>query len=218
VTSTPLAPGGENPTEEACEGKGGTEFTVAGKETFACNGAKGKPGKAGEPGAIHPGTTLPPEASETGAWSFEGTSSSEGAHTLISISFPVPLAQALAKAGCKPELKNCAAHYVNTNGDEVVRNAESEWEEVKVEQCKGSVAAPTAEPGNLCVYETTSQGFREVEENLFETPLVLSPNFTKAAFENAEEGAGSTGAIIRPTANHPEKPLYAYGTWAVTAE
>ena len=170
VSSTAIAPG----DEAACEGKGGTEFTVAGKETFACNGKKGREGKEGPAGAIHPGETLPEGASEYGAWSFQGTSSSEQ-RTLVSISFPIPLAQALTKAGCEPASNDCDAHYVNVKGNEFVYNKkEGEYEEVAVPECKGSAADPTAEPGNLCVYETASKGFSE-KRGFVETPLVLPP-------------------------------------------
>jgi len=223
VSSTALAPGGTNPTEEACEGKGGSKFTVGGKETFACNGAKGGKGKEGSPWTDN--GTLPPQKTETGAWSFQGKSvHSNGLEgTLVSISFPIPLAAALTNAGCKPALKNCAAHYVNTNGSEMVHNA-GVWEEVKVEQCTGSAAAPTAEPGNLCVYETQSDGFEETENasGIVKTPLVLPPNFTASTLFKGEVGAGTTGAIVRinsPIAINPEEEaaLSAYGSWAVTA-
>lgn len=71
VVTTSLGPG-----EGGC-GEGGTEFEVEGGGTseVVCNG---------EPGILHPGETLAPEATETGAWGYAG-------ENIIPISFPIPL-------------------------------------------------------------------------------------------------------------------------------
>jgi len=200
VSSTAIAPG----DEAACEGKGGTEFTVAGKETFACNGGKGKAGREGPPGAIHPGETLPEKASEYGVWSFEGIGNAEGI-TLVPISFTIPLAGALGTT---------AAHYVNTKGNEVVLNSSlGEYEEVPVPACKGSAPDPTAEPGNLCVYETTSKNFPE-NQGFIKKPLVVPPDTAKGA---STVGAGTNGAFVRLETGEGEF-VVGYGSWAVTAE
>jgi Collagen triple helix repeat (20 copies) len=83
VTSKEKATG----TIGACQ-EGGSEFTAAeNKKTFACNGAEGKQG------AIHPGETLPPGATETGFWAVLGMPVTYEVPSLFSsASFPIELA------------------------------------------------------------------------------------------------------------------------------
>jgi len=73
--------------------------------------------------------------------------------------------------------------------------------------CTGSVDAPTAAPGNLCVYESTS---KEVEEV---TIRHLLPNSV---------GADTAGARVKLNLKAPEgaatlQAINARGSWAVTA-
>ena len=90
------------------------EGTPASKKEV-CNGMNG---------AIQPGETLPPEATETGSFAalVEGES-------LEPISFPIPLTSALPEAN------------VHKTGDTGFAS-----------DCPGSAASPEAEPGNLCIY------------------------------------------------------------------
>jgi hypothetical protein len=96
-------------------------------------GAEGERGPAGTPGVKGeqgepwtPNNTLPSKATETGVW---GARPAEGQQDLVSLSFPVALAE---------ELDEAHVH--------IAPNA----------ACPGTVKKPTAEPGNLCVYPGVS--------------------------------------------------------------
>ncbi len=116
VTNTAIAAGGAK-----CEGRAGAEFKVgSGSATFAC---AGKDGAQGEPWSA--GGTLPPGATETGAWGGLIPGESEVA---FPISFTLPLATV-------PE-----AIFVKVAGEEEAK-------------CPGIVdGIPTAAEGELCVY------------------------------------------------------------------
>ncbi len=169
---------GENGANGA-EGKEGKE------------GAKGKEGKEGKPGAIHGQEPLPSGATETGVWSFGPLpEAAAGAFLYVTVaSFPVQLSAALEKEH---------AHFINTKGEEVtLAGAQAQPTPIP---CPGNVEEPTAEPGNLCVYENR---LVNVEG------LVLSSPGAK--------GADKTGAImlVKPD---PTKDVEGSGSWAVTAE
>ncbi len=120
VKVTSIASGGIE-----CEEDGGAlvkeEGAVSGIEV--CNG---KEGKDGSPWA--PENALPPGATETGAWTFAGTTS-DAAGIRVPISFPVQLGPGQA-------LDEEHVHFV----------------EAPTEPCPGTAGAPLAEPGQLCVY------------------------------------------------------------------
>ena len=126
----PVGPAGAK-GETGPEGKEGPQ----GQE-----GKAGKDGKEGAPGAIHPGETLPSEATETGTWGGVRQGSNVGelelAQQISPISFAIPL---------EAELD---AEHVH-----IAPNAE----------CTGSVASPTAAPGSLCVYVGTKAGLLEAK-------------------------------------------------------
>jgi hypothetical protein len=185
ATTTPVT--GECPTV------GGTTVEVEGtpaSKKHICNG------KEGEPGAIHPGETLPSEASETGTWAFS-EAATEPAVLWSSISFPVPLAAPIENA---PECgttgnPDCVVHVF-------------EFGEPIPAGCTGTEAAPFvenlgAEPGNLCIY------------------VFFSPNHVTAADvspvnpEAGTAGAGRAGAILK-TGVVPAEAT-GVGAWAVTA-
>jgi Collagen triple helix repeat (20 copies) len=93
-------------------------------------GAEGERGPAGATGATGvkgdpwtPNNTLPKGATETGVWGIR--QAPEGKEELLSLSFPIPLANELDEA------------HVHIAPDPA---------------CPGTVEKPTAEPGNLCVY------------------------------------------------------------------
>jgi hypothetical protein len=166
------------------EGKckeGGSEFKVGTKApAYACNGEKG---------VIHPGETLAPEASETGEWSFgriTGASVAENQLNVPVASFAIRLKEAPT------------GHYILHNGKEATEAEEVNGQLVYVEEesteCKGNVAEPTAEPGNLCVYVSSEKG-------------VLGSN---AGTVESKVGARVlffvTGSVVEGN-----------GTWAVTA-
>jgi hypothetical protein len=153
--------------ETGAEGKEGPQ----GKE-----GKTGKDGKEGPPGAIHPGETLPSEATETGTWGIarEPAPEHEFGVRLSPISFAIPL---------ETELDSEHVHIAPAAA------------------CTGSVANPTAAPGNLCVYEGTKEG-------LFEAKIGKASNWAVA-------GADKSGAIVSV---QMEGPIVVTGSWAVTAE
>ena len=133
--------------------EGGSEFKVGTKTpTYACNGEKG---------VIHPGETLAPGATETGAWSFgpiQATAlGSEGFLSVPVASFTIPLASPLDGEGCGEEpatRKNlCQVHYINTAGEEVTEAGTQPPTECGSGIGPGVNADnPQAKPGNLCVY------------------------------------------------------------------
>jgi hypothetical protein len=156
-------------------------------------GPEGLEGPQGEPGVIHPGETLPSEASETGTWAFGPTAAA--GEFMIPISFTVPLSEPLDVTG---------VHYLNHAGKEVKFNtATSSLEEVTSTACKGTVAAPSAEPGNLCVY--TGKQFE----------FLAASNFSLKNSATTTEGASIAGAAFAVSAEKVNSS--GFGTWAVTA-
>jgi hypothetical protein len=195
-------------------------------------GKEGPPGKNGTNGTTGFTATLPEGKTETGTWSFgdartEGTEEYAAYTAWVPVSFNVPLASALEGTSVhflaehilscvepnEPARKEC---------EESNKGVEEEQKENK-EACPGSAAEPTAEPGNLCVYET----------------LLNAAGAIRGSVVNAEHpfeaGAGTTGAELLlsvDTEGHVEEnpetevkvrvasaiaTVAAYGTWAVTA-
>lgn len=105
-------------------------------------GVPGVPGDDGEDGACsaqNPICTLPPEATETGAWAF-GNSPGTGVQQ-VSVSFNLQLEAA-------PEV-----HVIQANGEEkYFDEVASEFKERPQPLCPGTVDVPSAEPGVLCLY------------------------------------------------------------------
>lgn len=177
-------------------------------------GAAGPAGKNGTAGAVGPegspwtaGGTLPSGSTETGVWGL-GTVSA-GAIVpnnpmLVPISFSIPLAAPLSSVGC-PEASEspCQVHYIRANGKEF---NEFSGQEVTSTKCLGTVAAPSAVAGNLCIYSS----FEESVGNVFNAFVVApsEPNFFAS-------GADKSGAFLTlyPTAEGAR----AFGAWAVTA-
>jgi hypothetical protein len=119
----------------------------------------------GENGLTGFTSTLPSGKTETGVWSVGF--SKEPAQ--VSISIPIPL---------KSELTEANTHYVTSPTTE----------------CPGSAKLPTAEPGNLCIYQAN-----------------LSGEFGGFSLTNSAEG---TVLIFGPPVSGG---LQGSGTWAVTA-
>ncbi len=183
VTNTKLNPGNANCLE------GGAEFKVgSGSSTFACNGEEGPEGPEGPAGGPGPegspwlaGGTLPPGETETGSYSLRVPSAQIA---YIPLSFPLPL-----PVGEGTEGNRVAVNYVKEGTGPTAA-------------CPGTPADPSAEPGNLCVYEGSSEEFSYSAE--------IRP-------DNGESGIGAarTGAVLLMEG----KSGFAYvvGTWAVTA-
>jgi hypothetical protein len=182
----PGAPGAAGPQGPA--GIAGAQGPSGPKGETGAAGAKGEPGAKGETGA--PGqtgftATLPAGKSERGVWAATGqTVPTDGLAVLqAAISFTIPLKEESSAHFIPPETK--------------------ETEDPK--GCTGTVYAPGAEPGNLCVF--TSNG----AENVFAAlPLSLEVETPTG------EGAGKSGALIDLIASKSGNML-AHGTWVVTA-
>jgi hypothetical protein len=123
------------------QGAPGSQGSQGPKGETGAGGAKGETGQTGEQGAEGergpagatgtagakgqpwtPDNTLPSGATETGVW---GARPAEGEEVLVSLSFPVALAEELDEA------------HVHIAPDPA---------------CPGTVEKPSAAPGNLCVY------------------------------------------------------------------
>jgi hypothetical protein len=177
-------------TGSKCE-EGGSEFTAAeGKKSYACNGEKG---------VIHPGETLAPDASETGAWTagvvIEGTTLPAGDLLVVPVaSFTIPLEKPLGEH---------EVHYINPAGEEVLGGGSTV--QPPLADCPGKAEKPEATPGNLCVYAGR-------EESVTSNSELIS----KPGTRGLQSGASTSGALeafLVAGGSGQE----AYGTWAVTA-
>lgn len=142
-------------------------------------GPQGAQGIQGNPGPLL--TELPGGKSETGAYEvvFYVANSGGGGGGATAISFPIPLASAP-----QPEILELGDHPTT--------------------ECPGSVSAPAAAPGHLCIYE--------------------GAEFNRSGFElsNPETNVGSQasrfggGLYVEPGSAVQQNGLSS-GTWAVTA-
>jgi hypothetical protein len=191
--------------------EGGFTYEVegSGKQNEVCDGAKG---------AIHPGETLPSEATETGSWSYgesealaNNVTSSLPTPVNVTASFPIPLAKSIVHG----------AHLIDEHGKEMIINESTfALEGVSQTACKGTAEAPTAEPGNFCMYVTKMTGVAETYGGSGATvasALIQSPGATTTAGPpyNGSGSTGTTGAHL-PVSVFPGASE-GWGTWAVTA-
>jgi hypothetical protein len=174
------------------KGENGAAGEAGAKGETGAKGATGTKGEKGEPGETGFTSTLPAGKTETGTWAVSGTPVIEGFNVIAPISFPIPLAASSEKA-----------FGFNTK--------QTEKEEFGSSGCTGSVAAPTAPPGTLCVYTAF-----EVLENardygpLPEIPGIGNPGYgTAGAFMLGFESESASAA-------EPAR-VEAGGSWAVTA-
>lgn len=187
------AAGPQGPTGPA--GGVGTAGTAGAQGIQGVQGEKGKEGKTGKEGSPWTvGGTLPSGKTETGAWGFGPLATTGHTQAFETVaSFPIPLAEPLGSTG---------VHYINYKAEEVVGEGNPNQPSTA---CKGTVAKPTAEPGNLCVYAAEAV----IAAHTIETS---SSSIFSLAFE---AGAGTTGALA--TFSPLENGSEAFGTWAVTA-
>ncbi len=164
-------------------------------------GEPGKEGKAGTNGTTGFTETLPPGKTETGTWSYGIASTSSAA--VIPISFTIPLSAKLTET---------QVHYINSFKKEVIFpeptkglifGGISETEQSST-QCSGTVEAPTAEPGNLCVYTGENSGVKLLRF-AFQNPAHQFPSTVET---------GTTGTAMWMSTDENGD---AFGTWAVTA-
>jgi hypothetical protein len=178
------------PTGEAeCAEQGGSKLEREGEptsETFICNGEKGVQGEPWTPNSV-----LPPGATETGGWSFNGTAAdTEGLYALVS--FPIQSKFAFSEAH---------VHYIAEGETAPVA---CEGKNALGEILPGNVNFPRARPGELCVYESaTAQGS---VESTFDGIYNLQGLGTK--------GASRSGALIH--FKEITGVAFGSGSWAVT--
>lgn len=170
----------EIPADEIdCDELGGARVGVKDEPGSAVDVCNGEPGAEGSPWTVS--GQLPPGKTEAGAWAFNATQATTGpGGVFVPISFTLPLPAAL---------NDTHALYVTQ-------------QPAFAEHCTGSLDAPTAEPGYLCVYH----GAR-------------TPNATFVEFGNLNftvTGASPTGALMNFTFSDA-LPASGYGSWAVTA-
>ena len=165
--------------------EGGVEVKSAKPTTAVCNGAKGQTGFT---------KTLPPGATETGAWTIS-ESSSGSLVTSAPISFSIPLAEPIEEGNAR-----------------AFNQKATEEEEFGTSGCKGTAAEPTAPAGKLCVY--TAYEFSEHAEGVFE-PRSFEGDFGAASVS----GAVLSGPFLLGNLKNLEEPgiVESWGTWAVTA-
>ncbi len=192
VTGTTVPAG-----QEGCAA-GGVKYTSASGTNVVCNGKNGINGTSGFT------ETLPGGKTETGAWALgEVSAGAVPSGTLnLPISFAIPLAAELTSSGCNtnPPPVSCHTHYINESGNEVLNSAGVEMTSTA---CLGTAAAPSAEPGNLCIYAGPT------------TASVKASNLSVFKAHEEDFGASTAGAVIRFTV---AEGALSSGTWAVTAE
>jgi hypothetical protein len=188
-----------------CEGRGGSKFVVkttpTPTTTFACNGEPGDQGEPGTPwlanGTLPPASTpgcvdlaaTPPRegCSETGVWSFAGTTA-DTAGIRVPLSFPIPLAGALAGTNVHWQEEANFADFDEGGPEEV--------------GCKGNPGAPKAPSGHLCVYLNPTDN--PVANTTFEGIFRIG----------GSAGTNLSGAVLKFAA--PSGDALAGGTFAVT--
>jgi hypothetical protein len=174
---------GEPGTPGAPGGKGETgPAGTPGKE-----GAPGKEGKEGSPWTA--GGTLPSGKTETGTWAVHLTEVKGSNEAVDTISFPIPVNIAEAERGQGVFITEAEAGSGR-------------------EGCTGTVEAPTAPAGKLCVY-TQSEKFKGLT-GIPDGHITFDEEF----------GFGRPGAYLKFSVAEREGILgeaVAEGSWAVTA-
>lgn len=154
-------------------------------------GAVGDPGERGDRGPSMFGATIPPGVTVTGVWG--GSLPRAGTDTLrLTVAFPAAAPAPLADAdvGFAPHPRA---------GDPLPN------------QCGGTVAAPTARPGSVCLYIAPTGGSGNLQ---------AAVGSALAADPNAAQNALGFAIELTPTIQDPDPPLdtvRATGTWAYTA-
>lgn len=159
----------EVPIEEAeCEGRGGVLVEKEGSPEAIelCNGEEGSPWTAGG--------TLPPGATETGSWAFNGTEADAAGGIRVPISFAIPLAQEI--------VKNAHVHFgIAGSGGAFEAGGACPTEGGNTGP---GAFEPAALPGNLCVYQNEEEG-------------LFGASFSEIyRYFEGSKGATSAGAVL----------------------
>lgn len=210
---------------ECPTGTTGTKFEVEGSGTSShvCSGKEGSPWTASG--------TLPSGKTETGTWAanankqefeveVEGTKSTVKLSTkgvTVPISFPIPLAGELSSPESTAPSAAQQVHYVYVSGgkntERIINFSAFALEEVESTKCLGSVASPTAKPGNLCIYEGVNASEAIETSGAFAGHPISDFDIKKPVTTGL--GASTSGAVLQLKA--AAENATAYGTWAVTA-
>jgi len=143
--------------------------------------------------------TLPSKESERGTYTMLYSATAGGQLGAASMSFNIPLATA--------PVANKATNFIGFG------EGEGEAKENKAaisSHCKGTVKEPEAMPGNLCV-------FVRVLANATPGAIALGSVFVDPQNGQTEKEAGQDGAGIS-FESVAAGPVFATGTWVVTAE
>lgn len=188
------ATGPAGPTGPAGTGTPGTQGPQGPQGEKGEKGEQGIQGEPGEPaqGGGYP-ETLPPEKTETGTWASPFENSVTELNGISPISFTIPLKAPIAEGH---------ARYITT---------EEQKNKTAPAVCPGTVEAPKAKEGFLCLYQggTINSGGGELTVNGIEAPTETSAG--------GAEDAGVAGAVAKIRYEGPEGVVYLSGSWAVTA-
>lgn len=190
-----------SPTEAECA-DGGATVQVAGEpasKKAVCNGANGFT------------EALPEGRTEIGGFVVDAPfiPSSGFQEILTGIYFPVPLANALESNKTHVIAKN-----PETNEFEEYKGNDPETLQpvfVPSTVCLGTLTAPTAPSGNLCVYVANSNFKLQFGEFVAPVP---GPKVLK--IDQATSGASKVGALLGFASAGNSGPASSNGTWAVT--
>lgn len=188
VTSAPATSG-------ECGGvAGGVKYTLNGSTTKVCSGKDGLTGFT---------DVLPAGKTEKGVWAVGAAPIGTVGPTRVPVSFNIPLATALNGVGCAtPGATTCHVHYINVAGEEDLSSLNTD-KVADPAHCNGTVEAPAADPGHLCIYAGQEEEIGMSNETIFKAGSV-------------DTGASISGAILQISPNEPNAS--AKGSWAVTAE
>jgi Collagen triple helix repeat (20 copies) len=193
----------------------------AGKEGPAGKGERGERGEKGETGATGPQgatgqtgftATLPSGKTLEGDWTFGSAVVTGPDLAVTSVSFGIPLSEAPVP------------HLVNANHKELAVKGGS-VEEVTPVNCTGTVAAPTAAKGVLCVYVAKEAGLEKSMINPYPAICALASgsgplkcsDFAGAG-KPLMEGWGADDTGFGLVGFIKEGVAEVEGTWAVAAE
>lgn len=164
------------------QGASGSQGSAGPKGEQGERGSEGPRGLKGEPGQTGFTDKLPSGKTETGTWTVGAFGLSKPANVVASISFPIPLA---------------------TGGEAVLLNEAETEAGAGTSGCTGTLAAPTAPKGKLCIYT-----WFEDNEQLSFAPEVKTPEG-----ESTFQTSGSYILFAVNAGGHAN----ASGVWAVTA-
>jgi hypothetical protein len=187
--------GGDKTAKVAEKGKRGPRGPAGPAGAAGAPGPQGSPGAAGS-NASFP-STLPSGHTLVGTYAARGTSNGNltaptGQTAVAAISFSIPLAS-------PPQVGMLRQAGMGEPGDP------------SATRCPGSAAAPSAAPGELCIYETS-----RIINGSPPTPDICQAGGLVCS--NTGAGVSSTeGVVLQFHPSLVNQNYGSYGTWAVTA-